>query len=203
MCGDMGEESRSEPSREHLLRAAQALGSPTRVAIVDALRVAGMRPTSRSRGLTRAQLRRVVPDAAPALSHHLKMLGEGGWITTSGEGSKRVYEAVAQPVSWSPERLEGDPELQLAHRTVERMMHMRRRSRADLWLSERDAGDWPEDWRDAESSRDFQLQLTPAQLEELDRRLVEVVESFKEVPPEADTSWVMFQLHGFPFRVSV
>lgn len=195
--GAMSDDAVSDSRREKQLTAARALGTPTRVAIVDTLRLA------MPRSLSRSQIRRAVPDASHALTFHLATLVEGGWITASGSGASTRYAAVAGVVSWSPEDLENDPELRLAHQTVERMMHLRRRSRSELWISERDAGEWPDRWVEAESSRDFQLQLTPDQLEELDRRVCEVLDEFRDLPTGPDSEWVMYQLHGFPFRVNL
>lgn len=194
----MADDTTSDRSRrEQQLTAARALGSPARVAIVDALRLAA------PRSLSRSQIRRAVPDASHALSYHLTQLVEGGWIVATGSGAGARYEAVTETVHWSPEDLDNDPELRLAQQIVERMMHLRRRSRSELWNSERDAGEWPASWVNAESNRDYQLQLTPHQLDELDRRLCAVVDEFRDLPLAEDSEWVMYQLHGFPFRVNL
>jgi len=60
----------------------QALSDPTRRAIVDALR-AGPQPVGR--------LAAAFPISRPAISQHLKILGDAGLVTAEADGAKRVY----------------------------------------------------------------------------------------------------------------
>src|SRR5436189_1167048 len=60
-----------------------ALGDPTRRAIVDRLR-GGPRPVG--------ELARGLPVSRPAVSQHLRVLKEAGLVTERKEGTRRLYQ---------------------------------------------------------------------------------------------------------------
>jgi DNA-binding transcriptional ArsR family regulator len=67
-----------------------ALGDPTRRAILDTLR-RGPRPVG--------ELARRLPVSRPAVSQHLKILKEAGLVTDRPNGTKRLYQLRADALA--------------------------------------------------------------------------------------------------------
>ncbi len=69
--------------------ALEALGDPTRRAIVEALR-GGPRPVG--------EIARELPVSRPAVSRHLRLLKDAGLVVDSAKGTRRLYSLNAEGI---------------------------------------------------------------------------------------------------------
>lgn len=186
---------------DQLQQRFRALSDPTRLQIVEALR---FRPR-----LTTAELMRITKNRS--LAHHLRTLEDAQIIRVVGEPdrTRTVWEEV--PIGHRPqaewdESMATDPEMTAAIRALERATTYRRISRMREFDDQVRDGEWGDDWADAAIGRDYQLQLTAQELEQLDEQLAELLERWKKISQtrSADrgaTEHIYVTLAGFPVNL--
>ncbi len=76
--------------QEATARVLDALGDPTRRAVLEVLR-GGARPVG--------EIARQLPVSRPAVSQHLRVLKEAGLVRDRQEGTRRLYSVDAQGLS--------------------------------------------------------------------------------------------------------
>ena len=155
-----------------ILRRLDALAAPVRRDLYDVLLVRG--------DLSSSDLRRLVPEAKTSLAYELSRLQDAGLIDLVEHiGRHKVWRAVAMTIAWD-DALRGDPDLVRALNNFERVATTRRAERMHRWLQEKMSGAWPSRWLDSAMSTDFLLQLTPAELSELDEAIFEAVDAVRK-----------------------
>lgn len=146
----------------------EALGDPNRFTLLDEL-IREQNP------LDSGELGRRVKSAKVTLSYHLEVLERAGLVVQVGDD---LWAASAEPMVLTPE-MGRDPRFKRLYRMVEQAINDRRAERAQRWTLNRGRSMWA-DWVDSTISRDYVLPgMTPADLEELDRRLDELAQEFK------------------------
>lgn len=186
---------------EQLQQRFRALSDQTRLQIVEALRF-------RTR-LTTAELIKVTGNRS--LAHHLRTLEAAQIIRVVGEPdrTRTVWEEV--PIGHRPqaawdESMATDPEMTAAIRALERATTYRRISRMREFDDQVRDGEWGDDWADAAIGRDYQLQLTAQELEQLDKQLAELLERWKKISQaggadRGETEHIYVTLAGFPVNL--
>ncbi|CAL9552245.1 helix-turn-helix domain-containing protein [Streptomyces atacamensis] len=176
-------------------RSLRALAHPLRIRILDALHEYG--PATASRLADR------LDESSGATSYHLRQLAAHDFVeedTARGTARERWWRATQRGT-----RLDDigeidrhpDPEVRgalslLMHETATR--HARD---LNTWLGT--MRDWPEEWREASDLSSFTLRLTPELAGELNTRLHELVESYREkAAGDERAERVRVHLHSFP-----
>jgi hypothetical protein len=111
-----------------------------------------------------------------ATSYHLRKLASVGLVEddeSQGVGRERWWTAAHDMTSWTESEFTGDPDDAAAADWLFRHYVQTKFDWIDRWLTTR--GDWPNDWRDAANSSDYQLRLSPKQLAELNHEIHEVI----------------------------
>ncbi|WP_344324345.1 helix-turn-helix domain-containing protein [Streptomyces macrosporus] len=177
-------------------RSLRALAHPLRIRIFDALREHG--PATASRLADR------LGESSGATSYHLRRLAAYGFVeedTERGTARERWWRAAHRGTRLDD--VEGlvrhpDPEVRgaltlLMHETAGR--HTRE---LNTWLGT--MHEWPEEWRQAADLSSFTLRLTPELAGELNEKLHDLIENYRERAVEDDerSERVRFHLHAFP-----
>lgn len=175
----------------------EALTDPTRLALLESLRLAG-------EPMTTAALSRAVPDTGTGLTYQLRVLEKAGLIKhESGKGRATRWSPLDVPVEWTSSLGDADPATQLAIRTLERVMWERVDVRWRSWLSAKRGGQWSPEWVDAEIGKQHRLRLTPDLLRELEDELGEVIDRFRarsDVVEGDDAEHVFINVMAHPIR---
>ncbi|MFP8964402.1 winged helix-turn-helix domain-containing protein [Streptomyces nanhaiensis] len=172
-------------------RSPRALAHPLRIRILDALQEYG--PATASRLADR------LDESSGATGYHLRQLAAHGFVEED-TARERWWRAAQRGM-----RLDGigeidrhpDPEVRgalslLMHETATR--HARE---LNTWLGT--MRDWPEEWRESSDLSGFTLRLTPELAGELNARLHELVESYRErAAGDERAERVRVHLHSFP-----
>ena len=114
-----------------------------------------------------------------ATSYHLRQLADVGLVVdddTRGNARERWWRAAHEITSWSETDFDDDPTDRAAAEWLA-TNHARIRAQwRDDWLATRHQ--YSTAWREAADSSDIELRLTPAQLSELNAKLLEVIEHY-------------------------
>ena len=150
-------------------RALRALAHPVRLTLVGLLRREGP--------LTATQAGERIGESATTCSFHLRQLARYGLVEEAGggRGRERPWRATATATSW-PSVAE-TPEQAAASELLSSVVAGRYHERTLRWLAER-ADDTPE-WQEAAQFGDEVLYVTAGELQELGRRIDELVEAFR------------------------
>ncbi|MEU1278238.1 winged helix-turn-helix domain-containing protein [Streptomyces sp. NPDC005805] len=171
-------------------RSLRGLAHPLRMRLLATLRLDGP--------ATASQLAGKLGESSGATSYHLRQLAAHGFVEDAperGKGRERWWRAAEQGMLFD-ESLNSDPDP-----TV--------RGAADLYLHEHATmhtqevanwlavqREWPEEWRRGADLSDFTLRLTSAQALELNERLHDLIESYREAaPPEGTEGAAQVRLH--------
>ncbi len=162
----------TEPVRVDASRIA-ALHHPLRRRLVELMSLNGP--------ATASQLAQHTDQHVGNVSHHLKMLHKAGLIEAAPELARdkreRWWRHVPLAMSWSVADMTSSADHMIAEAAEqENLTHHVEKVRQ--WFDRRDS--YATDWVRAAYSTDKWLQLTPDELDELGRRLVEVVREFAE-----------------------
>lgn len=180
-------------------RSLRALAHPLRIRILRALGEYG--PATASRLADR------LDESSGATSYHLRQLAAYGFVeeeTGRGTARERWWKAAHQGTRVDDVESfvrHPDPEVRgaldlLLHETATVHAH-----ELGTWLGTHH--DWPDEWRRASELGDFTLRLTPELARELNDRLHELIESYRErvADGQADDERAeryRIHLHGFP-----
>ena len=164
--------------RERRLRFFSALSSPTRVAIIDALKANGAM-SEKALGEWLVAVGDLAPQARPGLGRvHLGVLEEANLIVQDSAGTWTVGNGLQGGVHWTgidPH----DEELSAAAQEFERVLTERRIQRVRHWARTQ-WSDWPAEWSTTAVATDNIHHLTPSELGWLDEQLHELTNQLEQ-----------------------
>ncbi len=170
------------------------LAHPLRARMLALLRIEG--PSTASR------LAQRLGTNSGATSYHLRRLGGTGLAeeVEGGTGRERWWQAAHEYHSFTETSHADDPDERSAADWLVRYAHRQYAQRVDDWLDVRT--EWPAAWRDVAEMSDYRVRVTPEQLDELNRRIREVVAEFHEASSADDEDAELVGLihYAFPFR---
>jgi DNA-binding transcriptional ArsR family regulator len=174
-------------------RALRAVAHPTRLKLLSELRRVGP--------LTATQAGERIGESPAACSFHLRLLAKYGLVEEAGggRGRARPWRATTMGHEWASRGPSGEPDE--ASDLLTRVVVERWFEEALGWIERR--AEETEEWAEAAVFDDRLLYLTPAELEDLDRRIAELVEPYvrRVTDPEArpgEARAVTFIQLGFP-----
>lgn len=176
-------------------RALRAVAHPTRLKLLGELRRVGP--------LTATEAGGRIGESPAGCSFHLRLLARYGLVEEAGggRGRARPWQATAMGHEWASRGPGGEPDE--ASDMLSRVVVQRWFEEALDWV-ERRAED-TEEWAEAAISEDRLLYLTPAELEDLSRRVGELLEPYArrvndpDARPEGARAATYIQL-GFPIE---
>jgi predicted ArsR family transcriptional regulator len=145
-------------------RALRAVAHPTRLKLIGLLRRLGP--------LTATQAGERIGESASGCSFHLRQLAKWGLVEEAGggRGRERPWQATANTTEW-PGHASGE-EVEEASDALTRVVLGRYFEEAADWVARR--AEEPDEWSDAPLG-DSIIYATAAELEEIDRRVLEVL----------------------------
>ena len=174
-------------------RALRAMAHPTRLELIGLLRRGGP--------LTATQAAEKIGESASSCSFHLRQLAKYGLVEEAGggRGRERPWRATAISTEW-PGRGESE-EARAAGEMLSRVVIERYFESAIEWLERHPIE--PKEWVEAAFSGDLHVQMTAAELLEVEAKLRELFEPFLErleaqVPPPAGSRPVTVIGLAFP-----
>ncbi|MEU3499816.1 winged helix-turn-helix domain-containing protein [Streptomyces hundungensis] len=188
------------PAGERILdaRSLRGLAHPLRIRILKSLRHDGP--------ATASQLGDRLGESSGATSYHLRQLATHGFVEDDparGKGRERWWKAVHNGTSFADDlHTSSDPEVRGAANLFLHEIAGIHTQELSTWLAT--MHDWPEPWSTSGDLSDFTLNLSPAQLHELNEKLHAVVESYRtlspgpDAPSDAEAAQVRVHLHSFP-----
>lgn len=138
-----------------------------------------------------------------ATSYHLRRLAEVGLVEEvpdRGTARERWWQAAHAYTSWNETEFEGDPTDRAAADWLIGQHNRVTSGWRDDWLATRHS--YSKAWREAASRSDHLLELTPAQLHELNADVLAVLDAYREAGPSDthDVQRVVVLIEGFPAR---
>ncbi|MFE2287326.1 ArsR/SmtB family transcription factor [Streptomyces sp. NPDC059443] len=175
-------------------QSLRGLAHPLRIRLLGALRHDGP--------ATASQLAERLGESSGATSYHLRQLAAHGFVEDApehGKGRERWWR-TAQDATAFDEALvfDEDPATRGAAEVFLSEILKIHTQEAGNWLSQ--THDWSLDWRRGSDLSDFTLQLTPGQSHELILKMHDLINSYRDLPPEEGTETVRFHTHAFPRR---
>jgi len=151
-----------------------AMAHPLRWRLIDVLKVDG--PSTASALAERTEQR------VANISHHVRVLADAGLVEEVPELARdrreRWWRLVSSSLRWSPEDFTGDPAAEAVAQAAQSLSLDRHAAHARAWFA---AGDEErEPWRDTSFSTDKWVHLTPAELAELNRQVIELFATWSE-----------------------
>ncbi|MFE2550321.1 ArsR/SmtB family transcription factor [Streptomyces sp. NPDC059355] len=191
-----------EPEQITDLSRLKAFTNPLRMQLYRLLYAAG--------SATATQLAEQADQAPSLVSYHLRKLAEHGFVTEAGgrstDGRERWWQ-VASEDGWGfrGSDFAGTPEEAAAVGAVTRAIHDTRTAQYGTYLDQ--SAGWGKAWTDAAFSSEWMLDLTPAELAEMNAEFEVVTRRWRERGRAAkaagateDREHVPVHLYGFPFR---
>lgn len=175
-------------------RQLRALAHPLRARLLAALRAGGP--------ATATVLAELLGTNTGATSYHLRQLAEVGLVSEEpgrGTGRQRFWQAAHKISTWQPTDFEDDPDARAASDWIQ-AFHVRQIAEyADRWIAAQ--YDWPRPWREAATSSDALLTLSPQRLRALNDEMWQVAMKYRDesIPDEPDAEQVLVLLAAFPF----
>jgi DNA-binding transcriptional ArsR family regulator len=191
-----------EPERITDLSRLKAFTNPLRLRLYRLLYASGAATASR--------LAEQVDQAPSLVSYHLRKLAEHGFVTEAGgrsTDSRERWWQVASEDGWGfrDSDFSGTPEGAAAVGTVIQGIVETRAAAYRAFLEQRAA--WGQAWTDASLSSEWMLDLTPAELAEMNEELQALGRRWRERGKAATAAGetenrehVAVHLYGFPFR---
>jgi DNA-binding transcriptional ArsR family regulator len=172
-----------------------AMAHPLRWRLIDVLKVDG--PSTASALAERTDQR------VANVSHHVRVLAEAGLVEEAPELARdrreRWWRLVSASLRWSPEDFSGDPAAEAVAQAAQSLSLDRHAGHARAWFA---AGDEErEPWREASFSTDKWLSLSPDELAELNRQVIDIFATWseREVPDDgAPRESVLVFAYGVP-----
>ncbi|GAB7037977.1 MULTISPECIES: winged helix-turn-helix domain-containing protein [Catenuloplanes] len=175
-------------------RQLTVLAHPLRARLLAALRVDG--------AATATRLAERLGTNTGATSYHLRQLAEAGLVIEEdrpGSGKQRWWRAAQDRHSivagdFGPDDADAQAALEWLGEFY-RTEHARWTAR---WRAEE--REWPAEWRDAVTTNDYLLELTPEQVRALNREVDELMARYRSLPAEegAETVIVFYENHPMP-----
>ncbi|WP_433466155.1 ArsR/SmtB family transcription factor [Spirillospora sp. CA-128828] len=177
-------------------RVLAAMSHPLRRRLLDALNVYGP--------ATASVLADRTGQAVANISHHLRALGAAGLIVEAPELAKdrreRWWRPVAPAYRWVTGDFDDDPARRVVAEAAASLNLDRQVGLVRAWYAAREGR--PE-WNGAAFSVDKWLHLTPAELNELEREILALLDRWerRDVPDDGqDREPVFLFTHGVPAR---
>jgi DNA-binding transcriptional ArsR family regulator len=157
-------------------RALRAMAHPTRLRLVGLLRMEGP--------MTATQAAEHVGESPSSCSFHLRQLAKWGLVEEAGggRGRERPWQATAQFTNWHMASLEGEGGA--ARTALDRVLVQRYLDQITDWFDRR-SGE-AEVWHPLSGVGDYNIWVTPAELEELEDRMDGLVEPYVRRMTERD-----------------
>jgi DNA-binding transcriptional ArsR family regulator len=189
---------RSDDAIELDATGLKALAHPVRARLLAALRSDGP--------ATASQLAERFATNSGQTSYHLRVLADAGFVEEEagrGTARERWWRARHRSTHIEARQFRGDPASEERLRWLMSQSAVLEDRLFQRWLDEMD--DYPAAWRDAADASDWQLRLTPAQVERLADELAEVVGRYAAADAAAaatdpDAERVMVVVRAFPAR---
>jgi predicted ArsR family transcriptional regulator len=174
-------------------RALRAVAHPTRLKLIALLRRLGP--------LTATQAGERIGESPSGCSFHLRSLAKWGLVEEAGggRGRERPWRATAEGHEWAARG--PSEEVDEAGDLLTRVVVERWFDEALQWVDRR-RGETRE-WANAATANDRMIAVTPAELEEIDRRVADILRPYMErvghpeKQPEGARTAILVQL-GFP-----
>ncbi|MEU4036866.1 ArsR/SmtB family transcription factor [Streptomyces collinus] len=159
---------------------------------------------------TASHLAEQVDEAVSLVSYHLRKLAEHGLVEEaeprSADARERWWQPATQGVSIRDQDFRDAPEKAAAHVAASRLFQEQRSEMYRTYLDQRAA--WGREWNEASSDSESLLRLTPAELAEMKRELLDVIKRYDELARDREATGdgqrrehVALHVYGFPFRV--
>jgi predicted ArsR family transcriptional regulator len=158
-------------------RALRAVAHPTRLKLMGLLRRLGP--------LTATQAGERIDESPAGCSFHLRTLAKWGLVEEAGggRGRERPWQATSVGTEWPAHG--PSPEADEAGDMLSRVVVERWFEEAMQWVERR--GEETHEWREAAVLEDRILHLTPAELEDVRRRIGELLEPYMHRAAEPDS----------------
>ncbi|WP_327323874.1 helix-turn-helix domain-containing protein [Streptomyces sp. NBC_01210] len=176
-------------------RSLRGLAHPLRMRLLSALRHDGP--------ATASQLADKLGESSGATSYHLRQLAAHGFVEDDperGKGRERWWKASVDGTSFDDSLFtDPDPAVRGAADFYMHEVATMHTQEVGTWLGT--AREWPDEWRRSSDLSDWTLRLTPAQAQELNEKVHELIESYRDLAPSAeseDAAQVRMHLHAFP-----
>ncbi|WP_328762892.1 MULTISPECIES: winged helix-turn-helix domain-containing protein [unclassified Streptomyces] len=173
-------------------RSLRGLAHPLRMRILAALRHDGP--------ATASQLAERLGESSGATSYHLRQLAAHGFVEDApehGKGRERWWRAAHDGTRFDEELMYAeDPATRGAADLFLHEIATIHTQEMSTWLGT--AHTWSPDWRRASDLSDFTLRLTPDQALELIRKVHDLINGYRDLPPSEGTEMVRFHTHAFP-----
>jgi DNA-binding transcriptional ArsR family regulator len=175
MSLDKGRESRPHFQEVSDPRALRALAHPVRIALLE---VVSEEP------LTATEAGELIGESPSTCSFHLRQLAKYGFVEEAGggRGRRRPWRKTHGGMHFT--EVHDDPETARAAAMLDRVLRQRYFARLQAWLEIRHT--YPKKWRQVTGGSQFLLYLTPAELEALNERLLELVAPYQPRLTEPD-----------------
>ncbi|MGW7054980.1 ArsR/SmtB family transcription factor [Streptomyces sp. NPDC054887] len=174
-------------------RSLRGLAHPLRIQLLKSLRHDGP--------ATASQLAERLGESSGATSYHLRQLASHGFVEDDperGKGRERWWKAAQDGTTFSEElHSSPDPAVRGAADLFLHEIANIHTQELGTWLGT--AREWPAEWVKSADVSDFTLQLTPAQLRELNDKVHELIESYRGLADEGSAQ-VRLHTHAFPRR---
>ena len=175
-------------------RVLAALSHPLRRRLMDVLKVRGT--------ATASVLAQSTDQAVANISHHLKVLAAADLIVEAPEFAKdrreRWWRLVSPSLRWATGDFDDDPVRQAVANAAVSLNLDRHVSLARAWFATRDERSA---WNGAAFSTDKWLHLTPAELAEVEREILGVLDRWahRDLPDDGETREPVFLFaYGVP-----
>ncbi|NUK05335.1 helix-turn-helix transcriptional regulator [Streptomyces lunaelactis] len=176
-------------------RSLRGLAHPLRMRLLTTLRHDGP--------ATASQLADKLGESSGATSYHLRQLAAHGFVEDDperGKGRERWWKSSVDGTGFSDSLFsDPDPAVRGAADLFIHEVATMHTQEVGTWLGT--AREWPEKWRRTSDLSDWTLRLTPAQAGELNEKIHELIESYRDLAPDTrteDTAQIRMHLHAFP-----
>jgi hypothetical protein len=149
-------------------KTLRALTHPVRLALLEALALEGP--------LTATAAGELIGESSTTCSFHFRQLAKYGFVeeADSGPGRLRPWKLVNVGMRFSD--VTEDPEMSVAAKSLERMVFDRAMSRLSDYISTK--SNYPKAWQEASESVESLLWVTPAELEEVTKDVLGILNRF-------------------------
>ncbi|MFI2350168.1 ArsR/SmtB family transcription factor [Streptomyces sp. NPDC019443] len=176
-------------------RTLRGLAHPLRMRLLSKLRADGP--------ATASQLAAALGESSGATSYHLRQLAAHGFVEDApehGKGRERWWKASYQSIRFNNDLYSNpDPSVRgAANFFIHEVASIHGQ---ELTTFVGTLGDWPKPWIEAADLSDWTLRLTPELTDELNEKMHQLIESYRELEVETgtqDSAQVRFHLHAFP-----
>ncbi|MGW7414542.1 ArsR/SmtB family transcription factor [Streptomyces sp. NPDC054863] len=177
-------------------RTLRGLAHPLRFQLLRTLRLSG--------AATASQLAEQLGESSGATSYHLRQLAAYGFVEDAperGKGRERWWQAIHHGTTFDSTLSDSpDPAVRGAADLFLHEVANMHTQEVGTWIGT--SREWSDEWRRSTELSDYTLALTPELARELNRRIEELIDSYRPgaeaAPATGDTEQYRIHLHGFP-----